>query len=135
MRPTGAFFTRVQAAVGVVVGDVMHTGKQREEAITLHDLAGGQRERAERAPVKRAEKGDHVLATRVPARHFERRFDGFRAGICQKHAGVAAERRDFRQPLRQPNLHFVVIIRPGDVDELLRLLGDRPNDFRVAVPG
>src|SRR5437868_15318743 len=53
------------AAIGVWIIDVADHRNQRREAAALHDLAAGERERAERAAMKGAKEGDHVLPARV----------------------------------------------------------------------
>ena len=114
---------------------MINAGDQREEAVALDDFAGGQRQRAHGASVKRAEKGDDVAAPGVPARHFDSRFDGFRARIGEENARVFLEGRNRRQFFRQLDLNFVIIIGSGNVDEFLRLLSDSLDHVRVTVPG
>ena len=55
--------------------------------------------------VECAVKRDQMRALCVPAREFDCRLDGLRAGVAQKRARVAATREQSREPLRNAAAH------------------------------
>ena len=130
--------TRVGAAVeaiGIRVRRVVHARHERPEAAPLDRLAGGQRQRAQRSAVKRAEERDDPLPLRVIARQLDRRLGRLGAGVGEERADVAVDRRDRGERLGQPDLRLVVEVRPRHVDELLRLIGDRAHDVGMRDAG
>ena len=108
---------------------------QRREAAPLHDLAAGQRHRAHRAAVKRAEERDHVLPARVIAGQLERRLDRLGPAIGEEDPLGDAARRDLGELLRQVDLRRVVEIGARHVQQLGRLLLNGRDDPRMAMAG
>ena len=104
------------------------------EAIEIFLVAGGG-ERRERAPMEGAVEGDDAALLRLAgdglifARHLDRAFHRFGAGIREKH-GVGEAR--IGEPLRQP-LGFGNAEEVRDVPNLLRLLGERLHQDRMRV--
>ena len=99
---------------------------RRAEAFQVFLVAGGGDGR-ERAAVEGAFEGDDAVALRLAvrrlvfARHLDRAFDGFGAGVLEEHGVGEAQGA---QPVGQP-LAFRDAVEIGDVPELLRLLGER----------
>jgi beta-phosphoglucomutase-like phosphatase (HAD superfamily) len=96
-------------------------------------VAGGE-ERAERAPVKRVQRADHLVLLRpgclvaVLAGELDRRLHALGPAVAQE----AASAEEAREALREAELRLGVEV-VGDVEEVLRLLADRPHDLWVAV--
>ena len=126
---------RAGGAVGVWIRRVIHAGHERTEPAPLDGLTGGERQRSHRASVKSPQKRDDARPLRVIARELERGFGRLGAGVGEKRPDVALDGRDGRELFGQPDLRFVVEVRPRHVDELLRLLGNGLDDFRVADAG
>src|SRR5262245_34365907 len=110
---------------------VRDAGKQRTEAFFVDRLAVAERERAGGAPVECAVKRDQMRALRVPAREFDCRLDGLRAGVAQKYARVAATREQPREPLRKLGAERMVKIGEREMQQPMRLFFDRLRDLRM----
>src|SRR5436190_24160415 len=80
-----------RTAIAIGVRRVKHARHERTEAAALHGLACGQRQRAHRAAVKAAEKGDEVLPSGGIPRQLEACFDRFGAGVAEKRFRAASD--------------------------------------------
>ena len=123
-----------RTAVAVRERRVEHARRHRPEPAALDRLARRQRERAERAAVKRAEKRDDVGALGGVARQLDARLDRFGAGVAEKRSHAAVDRRDRRQLLGQLHLRLVIEIGARHVEEALRLLGHGADHVGMRVP-
>src|SRR5206468_4187835 len=84
--------------------------------LALHGFARCKRKRPHRPPVKCAQKRDELVATRRIVRHLDGRLNGFRAGIAEVDAPLAAPWRKRRQLLGKGDHVLVVEVRAGHVD-------------------
>src|SRR5688500_4137090 len=99
----------------------------------LHLLLARRGNSSERAAVEGIERGDDFepafVVPKLP-RQLVKPFVGFSAAVAEKDF-ARRERCDDR--LCEPSLRFVVI-KVGDVNQLLRLLDERLGNLRVRVP-
>ncbi len=125
-------------AAGVAVGGVVHARQQRPEALAVLGLAGGQRQRAQRPPVKATAKGDQLSALGVVAGQLDRRLDRLRARVGEERLPAVGLRPQapgqLGQLLAQRAVARIMKVGAADVDQHLGLGGDGGADRRMAVP-
>jgi hypothetical protein len=133
LQPARRLLLPVRAAIAIRIRNVMYTRQQRPEAATLHCPARGQRQCAQRPPVKAAQKSHELGSPRVIPGELERGFDRFRPRVAEEHAPRPSPGRQSCQLLGQ--LHHVGVVEIGarHVDEPGRLLLDRFHYARMAV--
>jgi hypothetical protein len=85
--------------------------------------------------VEGAEEGDEVGPAGRVAGHLDRGLDGLRAAVPEERPGSSAERRDPVELLAEPGVDRQVEVRGAEVEEVLGLLLDPPDDRRVRVTG
>ena len=129
-----AGFGNQHRAVGIGVRHVNYTGHPRVIIGAIAGLAGRERQRAHRAPVKGAQEGDEKLAFGIVLGHFERGLDAFRTGIGQENHAWLFKRSNIVEALGQAYPEFMVIVS-RDVKKLLGLLLNCLDHFGMAVAG
>src|SRR5688500_5433692 len=128
-------FQADRASIAVAVRGMEGARLHRPEAAALNRLARRQRERAERAAVKAAQKRDHAVALRDVARELDCRFNRFGAGVRKERSLVTAERRQLVERLGEAHLRLVIEIGSRHVQEFLRLIDDGGDDLGMRVAG
>ncbi len=132
----GVFILRIfSSAIQVGIGYVSYARHQRRKAAPLLWFRGGQRQRAHRPSMKRAEERDDVLAFGVIARQLERALDCLRARVAIVKLVRARHGSDLRQVLSERDQILVIKICARHVDQLARLLLNGGDHIGMAVPG
>ena len=99
----------------------------------LHLFLAGGGNRCQRAPVKGVNGRDNfepALLMPKPARQLEQTFIRFGAAVTKEYF---TRPNLLHERLRQPALRLV-IVKIGNVDQLLRLFSERVRDFRIRMP-
>src|SRR5436309_2271317 len=126
----GVAVDRLPERVGVVVRDVDEPGDEGLER--LPEVPPPRRaERAHRAAVEPAHRGDDLRPARGRAGELQRRLDRLGPRVAQEHPPQVPG-RDGEEAPRERGLR-VRAKRGADVDQLPRLGGDRLDDRGVAV--
>jgi hypothetical protein len=87
-------------------------------------------------PVERPQERDDVRAARREARELDRRLDSLRAAVAQVGPGTTAgDRRALRQAAADLGVDGQIEVRCAEVEQLARLLPDRPDDRGMGVAG
>src|SRR5205823_9931967 len=114
-------------------GNVVDVRYQGRKAAAVYQLGAGQRHGPVSAAVERPEERQRARAAGVPAGQFQPRLQRFGTAIGEEDALGRHAGRDLRQALGQVDLRLVVEVGPRHVDQLARLVLDRPGDLRMAV--
>ena len=123
----------VRAAIGVRVRRAVDLGRERPEPLLVRVRLRRHRQRHPRAAVERALERDDGLPLRVQARELDGVLDRLGAGVEERGARLAADRRERAEPLGELDVALVRDDREVGVQEALGLLGDRLDDARVVV--
>ncbi len=110
------------------------TGNERSKAAALHGFSRGQRKRPHSAPVKCAQESDELIPAGVITGELDSAFDGLRPGIAERDSPLQAAWRHRGQLLRHLYEILVIEIGAGHVNQTGRLLLDRFDNPRMAVP-
>ena len=131
-----AHLVEAPVAVRVVSGEGRdeHARGQRPVPGAVARLRGRHRHRLVRAAVKAALEHDRVGPAGRLLRELHRALSRLGARVREEEA-VDAIRSDLREPVRELLQQRVAIHVDLCVDELRRLLLDRGDDLRMAVPG
>ena len=119
----------------VRIRDMRDAGHRGKESGLLRVLAGRERESAHRPAMEAAEEPDETRTSRDVARELERALDGFGSTLAHKtHRGIVTHRLQVAHTLSEAHLLLMPVVA-GDVQEALRGLRDRTDDFRMRVSG
>ena len=124
----------VGPAIRVRVRRSVDLGRERPEALLVRMRLRRHRQRHPRAAVERALERDHALALRVQACELHGVLDRLGAGVEERAACLAADRRQRAEALRELDVALVRHDGEVGVQEAIGLLGDRLDDARVVVP-
>jgi hypothetical protein len=126
---------RAPGAVRVRERHVVDVGDDRSEAAPHRQADPRQAERAVRVAVVGAEERDRLRAAGRGARELERAVVGVGSRKAERDLLRAAAGRDPRQLGGEVGEALMERVAGVDGDQPLRLVADRGDDARVAVPG